>query len=645
MNSFFPRKFVIQGIVIVCAVVLLARLYYIQVVDKSYYLSARNNVLRKIVKYPARGIIVDRKNRLMVQNEPVYDLMVTPYEVKEFDTVRFCSLLGIDRAGFDKRYKKAQSQSLYRASIFEKQISAEVYAAFQEQLSEFRGFYAVNRSIRHYPDSVAAQFVGYINEVNQKDIDQSDGFYRPGDYIGRTGVEKSYEEVLRGRRGVENLMVDARNRPKGHFADGAYDTASVAGQKLISSLDIDLQRLGEQLLANKVGSIVAIEPSTGEVLAMVSSPTYNPSLMVGKYKGNNYMRLLNNPYKPLFIRPIQAEYPPGSIFKVINALIGQQFGKINASTHFFCGGGYHYGKRGLMKCTHYHGSIGLVESIQFSCNTYYGYTYSQMIDRSGMRPVNGYKRWREAVMKFGIGQKLDVDLPNERKGSLPTADFYTKRWKNDRWSSGFNISLSIGQGELGITPLQMANVVAAIANRGYYYKPHLVKAMGESKVIYSKYRQKVNVGVDKRYFEPVVEGMSRAVNQPRGTAYNARIGDIEMCGKTGTVQNPHGENHSVFFGFAPRNNPKIAIAVMVENAGYGATWSAPIASMMVEKHIRGRVNRSKSYINKIASANLLPGRKRSPAPSRVRVPDSSAVTERAEIAPVETINLKTISNE
>ncbi|MFA6944448.1 MAG: penicillin-binding protein 2 [Pedobacter sp.] len=607
MNSFFARKFVVQGIFIAITIILLTRLFYIQVISEEYILSAENNVIRRLPIYPARGVILDRNEKILVQNEPVYDLMVIPREVKPFDTLEFCRLIGIDKKGFDRRFKKARSYSPYKASIFEKQLSVQVYASFQEKLSNFPGFFVQNRTVRRYPDSIAAHFLGYIGEVNQKVIEKSNGFYSQGDYHGITGVERSYEELLRGQRGVQNLMVDALNRPQGNYADGKYDTVAVSGEHLISSLDKDLQKLGEQLMKNKIGSIVAIEPSSGEILSFVSSPGYDPNLMVGRQRGNNYMALLNDKYKPMFVRPIQAEYPPGSIFKVVNALVAQQFGLINENTFFFCPGGYRYGRRGFMGCTHVHGSIDLKRSITESCNTYYGYTYNRMIDHSGMRPVNAYKRWRTAVSAFGIGTALGIDLPGERDGLLPATEFYTKRFKNDRWGSAFTISLSIGQGELGITPLQMANVMAVVANRGFFYKPHLIKAIGDDKVIKDEYLKKNNAGIDSKYFEVIIDGMSAVVNQPSGTAWYSRIPDIEMCGKTGTVQNPHGKNHSVFVAFAPRENPKIAIAVVVENAGFGATWSAPIASLMVEKYINKTISRPKAYMDRLTEANLLPG--------------------------------------
>lgn len=610
MNSFFKRRYIIQGIFILVSLILLGKLYYIQVVDDSYKLSADNNVLRKLIIYPARGIILDRNDSILVQNEPVYDLMVIPGQVKEMDTLEFCRLIKIDKKDFDRAFKKAKNYSLYRASLFQKQLSALTYAAFQEKLFEFPGFYVQNRSVRFYPDSTAAQFLGYIGEVNEREIEKHDGFYSQGDYIGKTGIEKSYEELLRGQRGVRNIMVDVHNREQGSFLDGKYDTVAVAGDRLISSLDKQLQMFGETLMKNKIGSVVAIEPATGEILASISSPGYDPNMMVGRERGNNYMKLLRDPFKPMFIRPIQAEYPPGSIFKVINALVAEQFGLISANTFYNCPGGYRYGRRGFMGCTHVHGTINLTQSIEASCNTYYGYTYARMIDQTGAKPVAAYKRWREAVMKFGIGATLDIDLPAERKGLIPTADYYTKSFGNNKWTSAFNISLSIGQGELGITPLQMANVTAIIANRGFYYKPHLVKAIGDKKIVKEEYTKRNSAGIDAKYFDPVIEGMSRVVNSPGGTAYNAKITDIEICGKTGTVQNPHGDNHSVFIAFAPRINPKIAIAVVVENAGYGATWSAPIASLMIEKYLRDSISRPKYYTDRLVHANLLPGQKK-----------------------------------
>ena len=615
-NSYFNRKYVIQGIFIAIALIIVARLFYIQVIDDRYLLSANNNVMRKKIIYPARGIILDRNGQVLVQNEPVYDIMVTPREVQELDTLLLCDLLGIDTVDFNVRLNRAKAHSPYRASQFMKQVSSNIYAKFQEHLYKFRGFYALNRTVRSYPDSIAAQFLGYIQEVNQKDIERSDGFYRPGDYIGATGVERSYEELLRGKRGVENQMVDALNRPQGSFMDGKYDTLAVTGEGLVSSLDKDLQILAEKLMKNKMGSVVAIEPSSGEILSFVSSPGYDPNLMVGRDLGNNYMKLLNDENRPMFIRPIQASYPPGSIFKVASALIAQQAGVIDENTVFYCGGGYRYGRggRAIMRCTHVDGPTSLVKSIRTSCNTYYGYVFAKMIDSRGMSSTSAYDQWREALGKMGLGHTLGIDLPGEKPGLVPTSDFYTKRYGSDKWRSGFNISLSIGQGELGITPLQMANLMAIVANRGHYYRPHLIKGIGDKKIAKPEFTEKIFAGVDPKYYEPVIEGMSQAVNQG-GTGAASRIQGIEMCGKTGTVQNPHGENHAVFFAFAPREDPKIAIAVFVENAGYGGVWAAPIASMMVESYLKDTITLPKYIQDRIYNGNLLPKPKVKPEES------------------------------
>lgn len=603
MNSFFQRKYVIQGIIILIAFTLISRLFYLQIIDDSYLLSANNNVLRKKIEYPARGVILDRNGKILVQNEPVYDLMVTPREAKNIDTALLCQLIGIDLDGFEKRMKKARDHSPYRASIFEKLIPKETFAVLQEHMDKFYGFYTVDRNIRTYPDSIAAQFLGYIQEVNDKDIAKSNGFYSSGDYIGASGVERSYEELLRGTRGVRNQMVDALNRPKGSFMDGKYDTLAIAGEGLISSLDKELQLLAEKLMKNKLGSVVAIEPSTGEILTYVSSPSYNPNLMVGRERGNNYMKMLNNPYKPMFNRPIQASYPPGSVFKVVAALTAQQAGVINSQSTFYCPGGY-YVNGAKMRCTHVDGSTDLIRSIQNSCNTYYGYVYAKMLDSRGMPSYQAYDLWREGLTKFGLGSPLGIDLPGEKGGLIYTSEQYTKRYKSNKWKSTYNISNSIGQGEIGITPLQMANIMAIVANRGYYYRPHLIKGIGEKKIVKKEFTEKIWAGVDAKYYEPVIEGMSRAVSS--GTAAASKIPGIEMCGKTGTVQNPHGENHAVFFAFAPRHNPKIAIAVFVENAGYGGTWAAPIASMLIEKYIKDTITLPKYIQDRVSNAVILP---------------------------------------
>ncbi len=603
MNIFPERKFIIQGLIIFVAVILLARLFYIQVIDDSYFLSANNNVLRKINIYPARGIIYDRNGKILVQNEPVYDLMVIPRQTRTIDTLEFCKLIGITKEEFIAKMTKAKRYSPFKASIFEKQLSARLYAGFQERLFEYPGFYVQNRTVRKYPDSTAAHVLGYIGEVDDNMIAKTNNYYQLGDYIGISGIEKSYEDILRGQRGTKVIMVDVLNREQGSYENGAYDTVAIAGEKLISSLDYRIQKLGEQLMQNKKGSIVAIEPSTGEILCFISSPGYDPNLLVGRERGNNYIKLLRDETKPLFVRPLMAQYPPGSIFKAVEALIAQQENLIFPETRFPCGGGYSIGSR-TVKCMHVHSPLDLRESIAQSCNAYYCWTFKKLIDQGNYGTVEkNFLKWREYVNNFGIGKKTGIDLPNELSGLLPTVKFYDKYYGSGRWKSSTIISLSIGQGELGVTPLQMANIMAIIANKGWYYNPHLIKGIGDKAYVKKEFTTKNFVGIDTSYFEVVIDGMQQVVD--RGTAYYAKINDIAVCGKTGTAQNPHGKDHSVFVAFAPRENPKIAIAVVVENAGFGSIWAAPMASILIEKYLKDTVSRPAYYIDRLLNADLI----------------------------------------
>ncbi len=630
MNSFFERRYVILGIFIVVMLMLIGRLFYIQIVDDKYIAFAQNNVVRRFIKYPDRGAILDRHNKILVQNEHVYDILVTPKQVHDFDTLEFCRLLQINKDEFDKRWQKAKTYSNFRPSIFEKQMSARLYNSFQEHLFEFPGFFVQQRSVRTYPDSVAAHFLGYISEVNDKIIEKSNGYYSPGDYVGYSGVEKAYENVLRGQRGVENLLVDSRSVPKGKYLNGQYDTAAVAGERLISSLDIRIQKLGEKLMQNKVGSIVAIEPSTGEILAFVSSPTYDPNELVGRERGNNISAMYKNPYNPLLIRPIQAYYPPGSSFKPLSALIALQEGIITPQTTFFCAGGYQAGGH-WVGCTHHHGVTNLSYGIEGSCNAYFCNVFNKLINQNGAKNTTAtYLSWKNEVNKFGFGVKLDVDLPNERKGLVPAPARYDRTYGKNHWRANTIISLAIGQGELLATPLQMANIECTIANRGFYYRPHLIKGVGDKDVIKAEFKEKINVGIDSIYYEPVINGMQAVVD--RGTAAASHIPGIIMCGKTGTAQNPHGENHSVFVAFAPRDHPKIAIAVVVENAGQGASWAAPIASFIIEKYLKDSITRRPSGINpkKYMEANLLPPLPGSPKPVNKFLPKDSLKKSQAD---------------
>ncbi|MBK0380583.1 penicillin-binding protein 2 [Mucilaginibacter segetis] len=640
MNNFFERRYVIAGIFITIILILLGRLYYIQVVDGRYLLYANNNVIRKVIQYPARGPILDRNGEIMVQNEPVYDIMVIPKQVKPFDTVEFCKLLGIDKEGFDKRFAKAKRYSPYRASVFEKQLSAQLYASFQERLSEFQGFYPQQRPIRTYPDSSAAQFLGYIGEVSDRAIERSNGYYSPGDYIGITGVEKAYEKELRGQRGVKNFMVNSRNVRQGLYADGEYDTVAVAGERLVSSLDMRIQKLGEKLMQNKVGSIVAIEPSTGEILCFVSSPTYDPNMLVGRERSANYNRLYKDPYKPFFIRPLQAYYPPGSSFKPLSALVALQEGVITPQTTYYCPGYYVSGNRRIA-CFHgeQHGLVDLSKAVAESCNGYFFMVFDKLMNAHGAKnTAPSFTDWRQKVQQFGLGERLDIDMPAEASGNLPTAKYYDKKYHKGGWRSSTIISVAIGQGELDATPLQLANIEATIANRGFYYKPHLIKAIGEKKIIKDEYKVRNYVGVDSQYFKPVIDGMQSVVDY--GTASGSKIPGIIMCGKTGTAQTAHGEDNSVFVAFAPRDHPKIAIAVVVEHAGQGARWAAPIASFMIEKYLRDSITKRPSGIfpQYYMDANLLP-------PLKVKTPAKPAavILKKADADSVKRSNLKSAS--
>lgn len=588
MNVSSGRNTVIFLIFISVGIIYIIRLFYLQVIDQSYTTSATNNVMRLITDYPSRGLIYDRYGKLLVYNEPVYDLMITPRQAKHLDTLELCSLIGISKEEYIDKYNKAKAYSPYKASIFEKQLSVETYATLQEKLYKFPGFYVEARTLRKYPLPIAAHLFGYIGEVDTS-ITRQDPYYKDGDYIGKSGIEKSYEEYLRGRRGVRRVMVDVFNREKGRFQNGKYDTASVAGDNLKLSIDGELQLYGEQLMLNKVGSVVAIEPSTGEILCMVSSPAYDPNLLVGRTRTKNYVALLKDPYKPLFNRSQMATYPPGSTFKLVMALLAQQEQLLFPDTRYPCHGGYPPGG-GKPKCHSHSSPLDLKESIAQSCNSYYSYVFRSVIDDKRYKSTqDAFGAWRTAIEKFGIGIRLPADLPNVLKGSAPSIAYYDKYFGKGQWKSSTIISLGIGQGELGITPLQNANILAGIANRGYYYTPHVVKAIGDELYIPEEFRIKHSFGIDRKYFDVVVEGMESVVES--GTAAATKIKGIIVCGKTGTAQNPHGKDHSVFVAFAPKINPKIAIAVTVENSGFGSQWAAPIASLLIEKYLTDTITR------------------------------------------------------
>jgi penicillin-binding protein 2 len=640
MDKLFNRKYIVQGLFVLLALILLGKLFYIQVASDKYFLDANNNALRKQFIFPARGVILDRNSKVLAQNQPTYDLMITPNEVEPFDTLSLCRIIGINMADFRKKFHKAEVQSRYQASIFQKLLSVQTYATLQERMANFKGFYVQKRTIRYYPDSIGGQLLGYIREVNQKEIEKYEGYYKPGDYIGKSGLEKQYEVALRGQKGIKRILYNAHNVAQGSYADGKFDSLAVAGKQLVTTIDIEIQKLGEQLLANKLGSIVAIEPATGEVLAFVSSPGYDPNKMVGRETGTNYMKLFSNPYRPFFIRPLKGRYSPGSAFKPLDALIALQDGVVDENSTFNCPGYYWAGNR-KFRCEHVDGNIALRRGIARSCNTYFYNIFAKMmLKKGGKNQHKAYQEWQEKVRKFGIGDTLGIDFPGESGYKLFTAEDYTKRYSK-YWGYTTILSVAIGQGEISTTPLQMANIMAIIANRGYYVKPHLVKAIGDDNYLDPKYKEKHEVGIDARHFEPVIDGMQDAVNTSIGTATQSRIPNIVMCGKTGTVQNVHGKNHSVFIGFAPRENPKIAIAVIVENAGYGGAYAAPIASFITEKYLTDSLTNRRingATLDEYIAANLLPVLKdKLPKPKAKR--DSTKVDTAKKTAPLKTAAL------
>jgi penicillin-binding protein 2 len=599
-NKFENRKYVVGGIVILITIIFIIQLFLLQVVDTAYKISADNNVFRYVTEYPGRGLIKDRNGKLLVYNEVAYDLEVVPNFMRAFDTLEFCRILDISKEKLVEGIQKAKMYSKYKPSVVVKQISSKKYAILQETLYKFPGFAVRTRTLRKYPEPIAAHVLGYVGEVNDKII-ANDPYYKSGDYIGISGIERSYEKEVRGKKGVKIYLVDVHNSIKGSYKDGAFDTASVVGANITTTLDAELQSYGEKLMLNKIGSIVAIEPATGEILALITSPTYNSNLLVGQERTKNYQMLENDKLKPLFNRALMARYPPGSTFKLINALVGLQEGIITTNSAFSCNGGYHVGSF-TVGC-HHGGSIDFLHSIQGSCNSYYCNVFQRILDDKKYGKVSvAYNNWRKHLASFGIGRKLDIDLSSELSSFVPTVEYYDKIYGKDRWKSLWIISMAIGQGELGITPIHIANLTATIANRGYYITPHIIKSIEGKKSINKKYLEKHYTTIDKKHFEPVVDGMELVITS--GTATRARLNGVSICGKTGTAENPHGTDHSIFVAFAPKHNPKIAIAVYIENGGFGSTWAAPIASLMIEKYLTDTISRPLME-QKMIEANLI----------------------------------------
>ncbi len=580
------KAYLLFGLIGFVSFSLIVRLFYIQIIDDSYKLNADSNAIRKIKLYAPRGTIFDREGRVMVANQPAYDLLAIPNQVQAFDSIKLCALVGIELKELRRKLNEARAYSRYKPSPVVQQMSQRDFGRLGEQLYSFKGFYIQKRTLRRYPEGGAANVVGFVGEVTDAYI-KNHPEYERADLHGATGIEKSYEEALRGVKGVRYVLVDVHNREKGSFRGGAYDTTAVPGSNLVATIDLELQLYAEQLMKNKRGSIVAIEPSTGEILLLVTSPTFDPNLLVGRDRSKNYRILENDSFaKPLYDRALLAEYPPGSPFKLVNALVGLQLGTLDTLKTYTCHHGFHAGS--LHVACHCGTSypLRLIPGIAKSCNNFFCSTFRDIIQS---RPTSqeGMDVWSQHVKSFGLGQFLQNDLPTGRKGLVPDADYYDRAFGYKGWRAVSTISLGIGQGELLLTPLQMANLGAIIANRGFYYTPHIVRTVGDT--AQSRFERKRTTLVEPRHFEPVVEGMHQVFEA--GTARGSRIESIPMCGKTGTAENPHGQDHSIFIAFAPKDNPKIAISIIVENGYWGSRWAAPIASLLMERYLHDSISR------------------------------------------------------
>lgn len=580
----------------VLVVVLLAKLFYIQVIDNRYKIDASNNSMVYSVIYPPRGVIYDRNGQILVGNSVCYDIQVTPRDVEQLDTVALASALDTSVEFIREKmqyYHKYRSRIGYQTQTLLKQVPMETYVKFAEQEYMFPGFKAQVRSIREYPFNAGGNLLGYISEVDPAYIEKHPE-YKSGDYVGKTGLEAAMEEQLRGEKGYHIYLRDSKNRVQSPYAGGEEDKPAVPGKDIVSTIDAHLQQYGQELMAGKVGSVVAIEPSTGEILAMVSSPGIDVNVLsdIGKH----YSEISRNPRKPMFNRTVMASYPPGSVFKLVNGLIGLQEGVLEPSYAYPCNGGYYYSGNHKLGCHAHSSPLRLLDAIATSCNGYFCFVLRNILEnKKYSSTAEALDAWREYVMSFGFGHKLGSDIPSELGGNIPTSSYYNRIYGKGRWRFQTIVSLSIGQGEIGATPLQIANLAAIMANRGFYYIPHIVKD-SDGVEIDPKYKEKNYTKVDTKYFETAVEGMYMAVNgggSAGATARSAEIPGIEVCGKTGTAQNPHGKDNSVFICFAPKDNPKIAVAAYVENAGFGATWALPVASLMLEKYLTGEISQGR----------------------------------------------------
>ncbi|QLE00653.1 penicillin-binding protein 2 [Galbibacter sp. BG1] len=591
------RKFLLSSIIIIIAIVYIGRLSYLQLIDYTSKNPLNDTAIKAVYDYPERGHIYDRNGKLLVANQPSYDVMVIPRDVKPLDTLEFCSLLNISKEQFTEKYNKAYTYSPRLPSVFVPQLSKEEYAILQEKMRKYEGFYIQKRSLRHYMTDAGANVLGYISEVNEWELKKY-SYYQSGELIGRQGVEKEYEEVLRGRKGVKFIQKDRFNRVIGSYKDGIFDTLPVPGKDIHLTIDNDLQKYGEELMVHKRGGIVAIEPKTGQILTLVSAPTYDPDLLVGRKRSKNYTRLYNDSIaKPLYDRGLLAMYPPGSPFKTINALIGLQEGVIDEGTTFTCYHGYRYGRNSFMGCHCPSGARNnLNRGIRESCNAYFANTYRRIIEKYPTS-AEGVNTWEKHVESFGLGDFLGYDLPTGKSGKIPDADYYNAVYGERRWFATNTLSNAIGQGEVLTTPIQLANLTATIANRGYYYTPHIIKNI-ENDTIAHKFVEKHQTTIDAENFDPVIQGMYDVYNS--GTAQWLQIPGISIAGKTGTAENftkIEGKrvqltDHSIFVAFAPIEDPKIAIAVFVENGYWGSRWAGKIASLMIEKYIKGEITRT-----------------------------------------------------
>lgn len=591
------RSGLLSILIVFTSVIFIARLFYLQVLRPPESNLLRNNPSIKVkFDYPERGYIYDRNGTLLVANQLSYDIMIIPREVKPLDTLEFCSLLKISKEDFVEKFERARRYSTRIPSTFVAQVSKDDYAYLQEKMHRFKGFYIQKRSLRDYPVQSAPNVLGYISEVNEALI-RKNPYYQLGELIGTAGIEKTYESTLRGTKGVKFIQRDRFNKEIGPYKNGSMDTTAIPGNDVTLTIDSQLQKYGEELMINKRGGIVALEPGTGEILALVSTPTYDPNLMVGRERSKNFTQLyLDTINKPLLDRGLQAQYPPGSPFKILTALTALQEGVISEYTTVSCFGSYKYGASSSMAChcDIYGGGINLNKGMYRSCNSYFANAYRKSIEKYDSAE-EGMNVWSNHIKSFGLGNYLNNDLSVGQKGLVPDGDFYNRWYPNVRWKATYNISNAIGQGEILTTPIQLANMTAAVANRGYYYTPHIVKNI-RGKEIDERFVTKRVTSINPNHFDPVIEGLFNVFENPRGTAATSRVEGIEICGKTGTAENPHGQDHSIFIAFAPKDNPKIAIAVFVENGYWGSRWAGPIATLMIEQYLNG--DTSREYLEK-----------------------------------------------